>query len=242
MPCLGGSDVKPRLLDLFCGAGGCSMGYHNAGFDVFGVDHLTQKNYPFPFVQCDALEYVMDHGHKYDVIHASPPCQAYSSLTRNKSIHPDMLQQTRNVILSTCRPYVIENVIGAPMRNAIVLCGTNFNLKFDRLSVLRRHRLFELSHLILVPQCACRGMVTAFVGGHMGRRRHTGKNHNQAGFDESMRAMGIHWMTRYELSQAVPPAYTEYIGRHLILALSLTEPNANATAISSYSQLPMCCH
>ena len=121
---------RPRLLDLFSGAGGAAMGYHRAGFDVTGVDILPQKRYPFAFVQADALDYVERHGREFDAIHASPPCQAYS-VTQNlpwaRKDHPRLLEPVQAVLQSLGVPYVIENVEPAPVEDAITLCGSMFD-------------------------------------------------------------------------------------------------------------------
>jgi hypothetical protein len=134
--------MKPRLLDMFCGAGGCSMGYLRAGFEVTGVDLHPQPHYPFRFIQADAIAYCRKHGHEYDVIHASPPCQAYS-ITKNlktaKTSHPDLVAATRAALIRTRKPYVIENVPGSPLINPLMLCGSMFGLG------VIRHRLFESS-------------------------------------------------------------------------------------------------
>lgn len=137
--------AKPRLLDLFCGAGGAAMGYHRAGFDVTGVDIKPQPHYPFEFVQADALEYCAAHGHEFDVIHASPPCQAYTGM-RNITIsrfgaapeHPDLVDDTRRALRATGRHWIIENVQNSPIDTHIILCGVSLGLP-----ELARHRHFE---------------------------------------------------------------------------------------------------
>jgi DNA (cytosine-5)-methyltransferase 1 len=139
-----------KLLDLYCGAGGAAMGYHRAGFEVVGVDINPQKHYPFEFHQGDAIEYLREQGKEFDVIHASPPCQRYSKSVKkiNRKNHPDLIFNTRTQLITSCRPYIIENVPGSPLINPIVLCGTMFGLD------VKRHRLFE-SNAILTnpPQC-----------------------------------------------------------------------------------------
>ena len=200
-----------RLLDLFCGAGGAGMGYHRAGFDeIVGVDIAPQKNYPFEFVQGDALEYVAEHGGEFDAIHASPPCQRYSVVSRNDKEYPDLYGPTRDLLLSSGVPWVIENVIGAPYESGIVLCGSMFNL------VVRRHRNFETSWLHLMGlRCdhATQGRPITITG-HGGGipRRHSDKGI----YAEWPQYMGMPWAIPKECTQAIPPAYTEYIGRALL--------------------------
>jgi len=209
-----------RLLDLFCGAGGAAMGYHRAGFEVVGVDHLPQKHYPFPFLLADALEYVREHGHEYDAIHASPPCQAYSALRhlRPEREYPDLVKSTRDLLLASGVPYIIENVPKAPLRFTITLCGSAFGLR------VRRHRRFESSvHHLLGKWCdhkvQGRPIDVSGTGGRRLTRRpnnHGGNSNKPLNLTQAREAMGIDWMDRYELSQAVPPAYTEFIGRQLM--------------------------
>ena len=130
---------KPRLLDLFCGAGGAAMGYHRAGFEVVGVDIKPQPHFPFEFHQVDALTYTLDG---FDAYHASPPCQRYScavNLHNNRDSHPDLIDIVRNILLKTGKHYVIENVPGSPLINPTQLCGSAFGLR------VRRHRLFEIT-------------------------------------------------------------------------------------------------
>src|SRR5262252_358856 len=138
--------TRPRLLDLFCGAGGAAMGYWRAGFDVTGVDVVPQPSYPFTFVQADALAYPLDG---FDAVHASPPCQAYSVATGNarRGDHVDLYEPVRRRLEASGLPWVIENVIGAPYRQGVVLCGSMFGLR------VRRHRNFEASFLMLAPAC-----------------------------------------------------------------------------------------
>ena len=146
--------VRPRLLDLFCGAGGAARGYQMAGFHVTGVDIKPQPNYAGDvFVQADALEYVAAHGHEFDAIHASPPCHAYSTVTgrnrRNTKRYPDLIPPTRELLLVCGSPWIMENVEGAPIKSPVRLCGSSFGLD------VRRHRLFETSFPVaMVPPCA----------------------------------------------------------------------------------------
>ena len=155
--------TRPRLLDLFCGAGGAAMGYHRAGFEVVGVDINPQPRYPFEFHQADALEYPLAG---FDAIHASPPCQRFSTMTKRwarSSSHSDLIEPTRSRLRESMLPYVIENVAGAPLVGPIRLCGSSFGLP------VRRHRLFEMSSPpLLVPPCQHDGpalQVTGHPGG-----------------------------------------------------------------------------
>lgn len=200
---------SPLLLDLFCGAGGCAVGYHRAGFDVVGVGIRPQPNYPFRFVLADALEYLREHGHEFDAIHASPPCQAYSRATAwqgDRSSHQDLIGATREGLARAAVPYVIENVQEARrlLRGAVMLCGTAFGLP------LRRHRWFELS----VP-------VRELVSPCQHRRGDYSFDHGAKQTEATYRdAMGCRWMTVHEARQAIPPAYTEWVGRQLIRAVA----------------------
>jgi DNA (cytosine-5)-methyltransferase 1 len=208
---------RPRLLDLFCGAGGAAMGYYRAGFDVVGVDIVPMPHYPFEFHQDDALEYVCKHGAEFDVIHASPPCQRYTraqNAAKNSLAHPDLIGPVRDLLIKMGKPFVIENVVGAPLKNPAVLCGLSFGLK------VKRHRLFETSFFFLTPPCQCKNQDYFVIFGHEVRnRRHGVKAGRKNKIAEGRAAMGIEWMTRGELSEAIPPAYTEYIGRYLFQLL-----------------------
>jgi DNA (cytosine-5)-methyltransferase 1 len=214
-----GSD-SVRLLDLFCGAGWAAMGYHRAGFEVVGVDIKPQPRYPFAFVQADALEYASTHGHEFDVIHASPPCQAYSiTKSLRKRHHPDLVASTRDALIRLGRPYVIENVIGAPLRVSLILCGS----MFDGLRVYR-HRAFECEPLQVFPPATCNHSFSmpASKGQYHSldeQKFITCVGHNFQARSGKL-AMGIDWMTRDEMAQAIPPAYTEYIGRQLLASVT----------------------
>lgn len=208
-----------RLLDLYCGAGGAAAGYYNAGFtNIVGVDNEPQPNYPFEFIQADALKYAERHGYKFDVIHASPPCQAYTTLSsRSDNTHPDLVQATRELIQN--KIYIIENVPGAPLINPIRLCGSSFGLR------IRRHRLFESNVHMPEPPCQHRWQnddKIYWVWNH-GRMVKTGicyvfGDGTKKGERHWNEAMGIDWMARKEIVQAVPPAYTEYIGTQIMTA------------------------
>jgi hypothetical protein len=195
---------RPRLLDLFCGAGGAGMGYHRAGFTVVGVDIQPQPNYPFEFHQADALDCPLDG---YDAIHASPPCQAYAPVTGwrgRHDTHPDLIVPVRARLDDAGVPWVIENVPEAPVRPDFLLCGSQFGLR------VRRHRAFATSWrgYNLDPQCQHRGLL-AFL--HKGERAYAD-------------AMGCTWMTKLEAREAIPPAYTQHIGAALLAQLQAVTP------------------
>ena len=225
--------MRPRLLDLFCGAGGAAMGYHRAGFEVVGVDIKPQPNYPFTFAQADALEFLAEYlsirrgaYDQFDAIHASPPCQAYSRALRHMSApQPELIAPTRELLNQTGLPWVIENVIGAPLvnhstldgRHGVEVCGTMFGLRIGW------HRLFE-SNIPLHDtgwKCLCDDILVM-------------NPHNQAGRDRIYAEYGrgdpekvwrkhrdTAWMGRYEAREAVPPAYTEFIGAQLLAHLKV---------------------
>ena len=204
------------------------MGYHRAGFDVVGVDIAPQPRYPFEFVQADALEFLETLTRElpggwgkpigaYDAIHASPPCQkftAFASLWRERKTYTDLLTPTRALLEQTGLPWVIENVPGAPMRPDAVLCGSMFGLG------VRRHRWFEFSQGEPMMTLACdHSRETVCVVGHGGGAG-SGTKVKRWRAAEGAEAMGIGWMNRDELSQAIPPAYTELIGYQLMQHLA----------------------
>jgi DNA (cytosine-5)-methyltransferase 1 len=226
--------TRPRLLDLFCGAGGAAMGYHRAGFEVVGVDIRPQPHYPFEFHQADALssgwipaEYSLKD---FDVIHASPPCQAHVqwqgiNRARNGQVpdHPDLIAPIRERLVASGLPYVIENVVGAPLRNTVLLCGSMFGLG------VRRHRLFESNVLLLRQPCRHLGDEVAIYGKLDGRRVWTRRDETEVRVARTLslafEAMGIDWMMTWdELREAILPAYTEFIGgllrQHLATAVA----------------------
>lgn len=224
--------TRPRLLDLFCCAGGAAKGYHDAGFDVVGVDIEPQPRYPFEFIQADALDYAFKHWHEFDAIHASPPCQAYSAMRNMPDAreHPELIEPTRTLLAATGLPYIIENVEGAPLVNPVRFCGSMFGLGAAGFQ-LRRHRLFEFSGpAITTPgECDHQQPTIGVYGGHV-RCRSTKFWRNTAadfpGYDKKAlanEAMGVDWMTMNQLSEAIPPAYTEYLGRQLLAYIEATE-------------------
>lgn len=220
---------KPKLLDLFCGAGGSARGFQNMGFYVVGVDIKWQPNYcGNQFVQADAIKWLKDNIEFvieiFDVINASPPCQAYSLIVQDRDVHPRHIDVIRELMLQTDLPYIIENVEGynTGLQNPTILCGSSFDLR------VRRHRLFETSFHVVPTECKhewqdddpryliydhkkwlWRGWVPVYGTG-------SGK-----GYEYWPMAMGCGntwnecWMTRYELTQAIPPTYTEYIAQFI---------------------------
>lgn len=198
---------RPSALDLFCGAGGASMGLHRAGFDVVGVDVRPQPRYPFLFVQADATQPPFDLA-AFDFIWASPPCQAFTLAQRIQgNDHPDLIEPVRVMLAASGRPYAIENVTGAPLRRPIELCGAMFGLR------TYRHRLFETSFPCPQPWHHAHELIAPTA--KMGRRVQDGEFihvvGNFSGVEIAREAMGIDWMARDELSEAIPPAYGEFV-------------------------------
>ena len=197
---------KPRLLDLFCCAGGAAMGYHRAGFEVVGVDIRPQPHYPFEFHQADALTYSLEG---FDVIHASPPCQKFTRMQhihKNHVEHPDLIEPIRQRLINSGKPFIIENVIGAPLRIDLMLCGTMFDLRVPK------HRIFESNiPMPLSPRtCNHQDVYDPFHGGEQARNERV----------KFAQVVKIDWfMTRTEVREAIPPAYTEFIGKYLMQAL-----------------------
>lgn len=214
-----------RLLDLFCCQGGAATGYHRAGFtDITGVDIRPQPRYPFRFVQADALEFLRGvRPGEFDFIHASPPCQGFSTFAamhRDRKEYPDLLTPTREVLEALGTPYVIENVPRAPMRPDVVLCGSHFGLP------LRRHRWFEASLPLFGLLPACRHSTSDFcIVGHGGGGG-KGERVKRWRVEDGRRAMGIEWMSQHGLAEAIPPAYTEWIGRQMLVVLEATRAAA----------------
>ncbi|MFF3998592.1 SAM-dependent methyltransferase [Streptomyces cyaneofuscatus] len=223
------------VLDTFCCSGGMGMGYYLAGYEVVGVDIGPQPNYPFTFIQGDAIEYIRAHGHEYDLVHGSPPCQAKSNLNAyNHKVYPELIHPTRDAMLTTGRPYVIENVEPAlsDLRDPITLCGPMFDL------AMYRHRLFETGgglaltappHPKHTALCTRNGYLPTpekpYMSIHGGR-------HSRAWQNAACDAMGMPWIKVppggdiprgiREVCEAIPPAYAKWIGEHAAVFLGAT--------------------
>lgn len=226
---------QPVLLDLFCGAGGAAMGYHRAGWKVVGVDINPQPNYPFEFCQEDAMA-ILENGWDQlwgygmfhpSAIHASPPCQGYTQLAAvnaklgRKQRHEKLIAETRALLSMSDLPYVIENVVGAPLMNPVRVCGTSFGLP------VRRHRLFESNTSLVGRSCEHHRFTEPryWTGWRPNGEKRLSTvvqvYGNAGGKHEWPAAMGIDWMTYDEIAEAVPPAYTEWIGSQLLSQLAV---------------------
>lgn len=220
---------RPLLLDLFCGAGGAAVGYHRAGFDVIGVDIKPQPHYPFEFWEMDALGLL---GNRYILpgnfvaIHASPPCQAYTLMSqrpnqaKTRATHPLLIEPIRDVLRATGLPYVIENVVGSPLLSPLLVCGSMFDPPLG----VQRHRLFE-SNMVMF-RLPCRHWLIPDPIGVFGSHPDGGRTWTRtdghkplrraASIEEARQVMDIDWMDWPEIKEAIPPAYTEFIGSQLI--------------------------
>jgi DNA (cytosine-5)-methyltransferase 1 len=213
--------MKPKLLDLYCKAGGASMGYHLAGFEVVGIDNKKQKRYPFEFIQADALEVLQDIDYlkSFDVLAGSPPCQTHSitqhlrNAQGKKTDKIDLIPQTREGFVKSGKPYVIENVPGSPLVNPVVVCGSSFNLK------VRRHRLFESTLELTGSVCdhKAQGRPVGIYGSMKDEIPNGGRTAKS--IEQAREAMGIDWMIWGELVEAIPPIYTKYLGEQIISQL-----------------------
>lgn len=209
-----------RLLDLYCCQGGAGYGYAHAGFEVVGVDLEPQPRYPLAFIQADAIDYLEKYGHEYDAIHASPPCQAHSACQRIMSNdHPDLIWATRQAILKTGLPYVIENVEGArdQLIHPVELCGAMFGLR------TYRHRLFETNWPLTVPLHPQHTVRQTKMGRAVKPGEFMHVVGNFSGVDQAREIMGMPWASRDGLREAIPPAYTSFIGAQLMGVLGCRE-------------------
>lgn len=206
-----------RILDLYCCAGGAARGYHDAGFDVTGVDINPQPRYPYRFVQGDAIEFLRAHGHLFDAVHASPPCQRYSRATkqsRTQDNHPDLLVPTRKALVASGKPYIIENVEFAPLLDPVMLCGA----MFPELRTYR-HRLFESNVPLVAPPHPKHTVRTPRSNVYVEGCFMTVYGHVSP-VSKAREVMGIDWpMSQREVTEAIPPAYTRYLGAQLLAYL-----------------------
>ncbi|WP_159329697.1 SAM-dependent methyltransferase [Streptomyces tendae] len=223
--------ARPRVLDLFCHRGGMAMGYHQAGFDVVGVDLDAScgEEYPFTFVHGDAIEYLLAHGHEYDLVHGSPPCQKYTPLNAyNHKTYPDLIAPTRAAMRAVGRPYVIENVEAArpEMVDPVMLCGPMFGL---------RMRLFEASFPLVPPphpahvaRCTRNGYLPTLERPFM---TITGGRHSKAWQRAAAEAMGTPWITTIRgVCEAIPPAYAKHVGHAALSMLARVREVAECAA------------
>jgi DNA (cytosine-5)-methyltransferase 1 len=207
-------DVNMKLLDLFCGVGGASVGYAQAGFEVHGVDLKHGKRYPFTYLRADVLNVLQNDEFikQFDVIHASPPCQTHSITqhlrnAQGKSTSKvDLIPQTRAALIASGKPYIIENVPGSPLIDPIQLCGSSFGLK------VRRHRLFESNMPLKGSICNHKeqGRPIGVYGSLNDQIPNGGKTAET--IDQARQAMGMDWAIWTELVEAIPPAFTKYLG------------------------------
>jgi DNA (cytosine-5)-methyltransferase 1 len=222
--------MRPRLLDLFCCAGGAAMGYHRAGFDVVGVDIAPQPHYPFESHQADALEFISAHGHEFDAIHASPPCQPYSTGVVSRSSkwnhtkgkdEAALIGATHALLVASGKPWVIENVMGARAHMPspwFALCGA----MFDR--PIPRHRAFSTSFYVLAPEHPkCRGLALRAaqeLGWEYRDMSVTGKGRRAGTSERWAYLLGVDWpMTQHEMAESIPPVYTAHVGAQLMAHL-----------------------
>jgi DNA (cytosine-5)-methyltransferase 1 len=207
-----------KLLDLFCGVGGASVGYARAGFEVHGVDLKHGKRYPFTYLRADVLDVLKDDEfiQQFDVIHASPPCQTHSITKHLRNAQGkttskiDLIPETRVALIASGKPYIIENVIGSPLINPIQLCGSSFGLQ------VRRHRLFESNVKLQGSECnhKAQGRPVGVYGSLNDEIPNGGRTAKT--IDEARKAMGMEWAIWSELVEAIPPAFTMYLGHQLL--------------------------
>lgn len=209
---------RPMALDLYCCQGGASAGLDAAGFQVVGVDIAPQPNYPFPFIRADAIT-ALPAG--FDFIWASPPCQAHSLAQRiQKNDHPDLIEPTRAMLTASGIPYCIENVVGAPLIDPIMLCGSMFNLR------TYRHRLFECSFPIEAPKHPAHAAPVTKMGRPPREGEYMHIVGNFSGVDHARWIMGTQWMNRDGLREAIPPAFAKFIGRAALAHIQASKMEA----------------
>lgn len=209
--------MKLKVLDCGCGGGGASRGYDLSGYDVTGIDIEPQPRYPYLFIQADMFDFIVKHGSEYDLIHVSPHCQRYSSITRTAGTqdkYPDQIAPVRELLKTIGKPYVIENVPGSPLQADLMLCGTMFGLN------IIRHRYFECNPPLWWPPQPCQHLRKVVKHGRRPDRtkHYAAVTGHFSDVPYAQEAMEIDWLGQNDLSQAIPPVYTEYIGR-LMMAL-----------------------
>lgn len=206
--------MKLRLLDLYCCGGGASLGYEQAGWEVVGVDIAPQPNYRGAFVQADAIEYLLANYQDFDAVHASPPCQQYSTASMQFRVggkfYPDLIEPTRQALLSTELPYILENVPNAPLISPIELCGSMFGLR------TYRHRLFESNIPLIAPAHPKHVLKNTKMGRKPKPDEFIQYVGHFSGVGEVQQMTGLTWLNQYELAQSIPPQYTKYLGEQLM--------------------------
>jgi DNA (cytosine-5)-methyltransferase 1 len=216
--------AQPELLDVFCGAGGCSVGYHRAGFKVTGVDNKDHPDYPYDLIVADAMDVLKDRGFlsRFVAVHASPPCPRYSAATPEeyREDHPDLLKQVVELLREWGGVWVVENVPRAPVPDPVMICGRAMGLRW-----FKRHRLFASSVPLMSPGCACGKESPYGVTGDGPEIRDYARNGRKArSVQHAQEIMGIDWMTTWDdLTDAIPPAYCEYLGGQLLEHLASLE-------------------
>jgi DNA (cytosine-5)-methyltransferase 1 len=213
-------ETRPKLLDWFCGEGGAAMGYYKAGFDVFGVDIESQPRYPFPFMQANVLTLEPDFLSRFEAHHASPVCKRYSACsTINNRDHPDQIADVREMLINTGKPWAIENVEGAPLKDPVWLCGTMFGLR------TYRHRGFETSFDLSTPDHPAHTTPLRKMGRPVQDDEFIHVVGHYSGVQLARDVMGMPWGSRDGMAQAVPVAYTEYVGKFLMEAVRQAHGN-----------------
>lgn len=222
--------MVPHLLDLFGGAGGAGEGYRRAGFTIRGIDIAPHPDYPGEHQVADWADGLAEHAQWADVIHASPPCPRYSAATpaASRDKHPDLVAPVREALQATGKPYVIENVPGAPLHDPVIYCGSSFGLR------VRRHRLIESNVLLTAPPCTHHTQPSPVVGvygnhpdrpGGWKRPDGTSRGVKATSIEDASDALGIHHMTTWsDLADSIPPAYTIHIGEQVLAHLENPKP------------------